>query len=157
MKLVSAALLSSALLFSGSAAPSKPSANPSATAAPTPAIFGFRDAAAESATEARFLAVPDPKLAEEHLNTLSKVPHMAGTIEDKATADYVAQKFRDAGLDTEIVEYKAWINYPVEINVDLTAPASRARRGSRRPGGGAAGDSIRWTSPRPVPSIARTS
>jgi hypothetical protein len=35
---------------------------------------------------------------------------MAGTIEDKATADYVAQKFREAGLDTEIVEYKVWIN-----------------------------------------------
>src|SRR6202034_2268233 len=132
MKLVSAALLSSALLCSGSSAPSKPSANPSATAAPTPAIFGFRDAAAESATEARFLAVPDPKLAEEHLNTLSKVPHMAGTIEDKATADYVAQKFRDAGLDTEIVEYKAWINYPVEINVDLTAPASVEMHGPTR-------------------------
>ena len=43
---------------------------------------------------------------------LTKVPHMAGTIEDKATADYVAQKFREAGLDTEIVEYKVWINYP---------------------------------------------
>ncbi len=48
---------------------------------------------------------------------------MAGTIEDKATADYVAQKFREAGLDTEIVEYKVWINYPAEISVDLTAPA----------------------------------
>jgi N-acetylated-alpha-linked acidic dipeptidase len=47
----------------------------------------------------------------------------AGTPEDKATADYVAQKFREAGLDTEIVEYKVWINYPSEISLDLTAPA----------------------------------
>ncbi len=86
-------------------------------------IFGFRDSAAESATEARFLAVPDPKLAEEHLRTLTKAPHMAGTIEDKATADYVAERFRAAGLDTEIVEYKVWMNYPLEVSVDITAPA----------------------------------
>jgi len=95
-------------------------------------IFGFRDAAAETATEARFLAVPDPKLAEEHLRALTKAPHMAGTVEDKATADYVAQKFRDAGLDTEIVEYKVWFNYPSEISVDLTAPTGVEMHGPTR-------------------------
>ena len=57
---------------------------------------------------------------------------MAGTVEDKATADYVAQKFRDAGLDTEIVEYKVWINYPAEISVDLTAPAGVEMHGPTR-------------------------
>jgi N-acetylated-alpha-linked acidic dipeptidase len=87
------------------------------------AIFGFRDSIAEASAEARFLAVPDPHLAEEHLRTLTQSPHMAGTPEDKATADYVAQKFHAAGFDTEIVEYKAWINYPSEISVDITAPA----------------------------------
>jgi N-acetylated-alpha-linked acidic dipeptidase len=96
------------------------------------AIFGFRDAAAETALESRFLAVPDPKLAEEHLRTLTKAPHMAGTPEDKATADYVAQKFRDAGLDTEIVEYKAWFNYPLEISVDITAPSGVEMHGPTR-------------------------
>jgi N-acetylated-alpha-linked acidic dipeptidase len=76
--------------------------------------------------------VPDPKLAEEHLRTLTQAPHMAGTPEDKATADYVAQKFRGAGLDTEIVEYKVWINYPVEISVDVTAPAGVEMHGPTR-------------------------
>ncbi|MGA8686883.1 MAG: M28 family metallopeptidase [Candidatus Sulfotelmatobacter sp.] len=99
--------------------------------APAP-IFGFRDAAAENATEARFLAVPDPKLAEEHLRTLTQAPHMAGTLEDKATADYVAQKFRAAGLDTEIVEFKVWMNYPLEISVDVTAPAGVEMHGPTR-------------------------
>ena len=107
-------------LFAGPS-PSASGHVPGSSAAPQP-IFGFRDSAAEAATEARFLAVPDPKLAEEHLRTLTQAPHMAGTLEDKATADYVAQKFRAAGLDTEIVEYKVWINYPVEISVDITAP-----------------------------------
>ena len=79
-----------------------------------------------------FLAVPDSKLAEEHLRILTKAPHMAGTIEDKATADYVAQKFRAAGLDTEIVEYKVWMNYPAEISVDLVAPAGVEMHGPTR-------------------------
>jgi len=104
---------------------------PDSHAVPQP-IFGFRDASAETAAEARFLAVPDPKLAEEHLRILTKAPHMAGTPEDKATADYVAQKFRDAGLETEIVEYKAWINYPLEISVDITAPAGVEMHGPTR-------------------------
>jgi N-acetylated-alpha-linked acidic dipeptidase len=99
---------------------------------PSHSIFGFRDSAAERDLEARFLAVPDPKLAEEHLRTLTQAPHMAGTVEDKATADYVAQKFRDAGLETEIVEYKVWINYPAEISVDVTAPAGVVMHGPTR-------------------------
>ena len=128
MRQISVALLSSAMLLLGS------SAKPTNNAPPSPAatIFGFRDAAAESAKEARFLAAPDPKLAEEHLRTLTQAPHMAGTIEDKATADYVAQKFREAGLDTEIVEYKVWINYPEEISVDMTAPVGVEMHGPTR-------------------------
>ena len=130
MKLFLSVVLSSALFLSASS----PTAGGNATASfnPGPAIFGFRDAAAESATEARFLAVPEAKLAEEHLRILTQAPHMAGTIEDKATADYVAQKFREAGLDTEIVEYKVWINYPAEISVDLTAPAGVTMHGPTR-------------------------
>lgn len=87
------------------------------------AIFGFRDSGAESAVEAKFLAVPDPKAAEQDLRTLTQAPHVAGSLEDKATAEYVAEKFRAAGLDTKMVEYRVWFNYPVEISVDVTAPA----------------------------------
>jgi len=126
MKLLSAALLSSSILLF--LAPENPATPP----ASTPAIFGFRDSTAEAATEARFLAVPDPKLAKEHLRILTQAPHMAGTVEDKATADYVAQRFREAGLDTEIVEYKVWINYPEEISVDLTAPEGVEMHGPSR-------------------------
>jgi len=101
-------------------------------AASSSSIFGFQDAAAETAVESRFLAVPDPKLAEQHLRILTQAPHMAGTPEDKATADYVAQKFREAGLETEIVEYRVWINYPSEISVDVTAPAGVLMHGPTR-------------------------
>ncbi len=125
MRLIPIAILSSAVLISAATPVDKA---PSSTSN----IFGFRNAAAESMAESQFLAVPDPKLAEEHLRTLTKAPHMAGTPEDKETADYVAQKFRDAGLETEIVEYKVWFNYPSEISLDLTAPAGVEMHGPTR-------------------------
>jgi N-acetylated-alpha-linked acidic dipeptidase len=95
-------------------------------------LFGFRDATAELKSESRFLAVPDPKRAEEDLRILTQAPHIAGSPEDKATADYVAAKFREAGLDTEIVEYRVWFNYPSEITVDMTAPAGVMMHGPSR-------------------------
>jgi N-acetylated-alpha-linked acidic dipeptidase len=128
MKLFPLTLLSLALLFSGSS----PKANNTQPSSSDSAIFGFRDSASESVIEKTFLSAPDPKLAEEHLRILTQAPHMAGTVEDKATADYVAEKFRDAGLDTEIVEYRVWMNYPSEISVDLTAPAGVEMHGPTR-------------------------
>ncbi|MGB8979417.1 MAG: M28 family metallopeptidase, partial [Terriglobales bacterium] len=82
--------------------------------------------------EKKFMAVPDPKLAEEHLRILTQAPHVAGSLEDKATAEYVAGKFRAAGLETSIAEYKVWFNYPSEISVDMTAPAGVEMHGPHR-------------------------
>src|SRR5579864_9493664 len=124
------ASLTTLVLLSG--LPIRISGRPPESSAAAQPIFGFRDSAAENAAEARFLAVPDPRLAEQHLRALTQAPHMAGTPEDKATAEYVAQKFREAGLDTEIVEYKVWINYPAEISVDVTAPAGVQMHGPTR-------------------------
>ncbi|MEP6642888.1 MAG: M28 family metallopeptidase [Acidobacteriaceae bacterium] len=95
-------------------------------------LFGFYDSAAEVSAEKQFLAVPDPKLAREHLRILTKAPHIAGSPPDKATADYVATKFREAGLETEIVEYRVWLNYPKEISVDITAPSDLHMHGPTR-------------------------
>lgn len=38
-------------------------------------------------------------------------------------AEYVAEQYRAAGLETEIVEYRVWMNYPKQIRVDVVAPA----------------------------------
>ena len=99
----------------------KKDAKPSDSSA-KPAMLGFLDPAAQADIDRRFLAVPDPKLAEEHLRTLTSAPHVAGTPEDRKTAEYVAQKFREAGLETEIVEYKVWLPYPTEVSIDVVAP-----------------------------------
>jgi len=121
------AVLLLALLHWGSLDPVR--ASESATASP---IFGFRDAAAENKVEAQFLGVPDAKLARQHLRTLTQAPHIAGSPEDKATAEYVAKKFREAGLETDMAEYRVWINYPLEISVDVTAPDSVKMHGPTR-------------------------
>jgi len=121
-----------ALVFLATTSPGFPAASSLEGGKPDSAIFGFRDAAAERRVESRFLAVPDPKRAEEHLRILTRAPHIAGSPEDKATADYVAQKFREAGLDTEVVEYRVWFNYPLEISVDITGPAGVKMHGPTR-------------------------
>ena len=129
MKIVTGTVLFLVLLGSNPQAFSRPGKDSGLEGA---AITGFRDVAGEQEIEKRFLAVPDPKLAEEHLRILTQAPHIAGSPEDKATADYVAKKFREAGLDTEIVEYRVWMNYPSEISVDMTAPDGVTMHGPSR-------------------------
>jgi len=83
-----------------------------------PAVFGYADFAAQAKVEEKFLAVPDAKLAGQHLKTLTSEPHLAATPEDHKTAEYVAQKFRAAGLETEIVPFRVLLNQPKEVRVE---------------------------------------
>lgn len=95
-------------------------------------VFGFRDFTQQRQWDQKFIAVPDPGRAEEHLRILTAEPHVAGSPEDRKTADYVAQKFKEAGLQTEIVEYKVWMNRPAEISVSITAPPNVKMNGPSR-------------------------
>jgi N-acetylated-alpha-linked acidic dipeptidase len=121
MQRVLASVLVFALFLSQASIAQQPAAQPALGNAQ---ILGFRNATDQLLLEQRFLRVPEPYLAEQHLKTLTAAPHMAGTPEDRKTAEYVAQKFREAGLDTRIDEYKVWMNYPVEIRITTTAPAN---------------------------------
>ncbi len=80
--------------------------------------FGFTDFSAEAQQEQKFLAVPDPKQAGDDLTTLTAEPHLAATPEDHKTAEFVARKFRAAGLETEIVPYRVLLNYPKAVHVE---------------------------------------
>jgi N-acetylated-alpha-linked acidic dipeptidase len=86
------------------------------------AIAGHRhsldlDATTPSSNELKFLSVPDPAAAERHMKVLTLEPHIAGSPADYKTALYVAQKFREAGLETSIEPYRVWLNYPAEVSV----------------------------------------
>lgn len=92
----------------------------------TPANFiGYKDFSAQAKLDADFLAVPDAKLAGEDLKALTAAPHIAGSKEDHDTAEYVAAKFRAAGLETTIVPYLAWLNLPREIYVQATSASGK--------------------------------
>ena len=73
--------------------------------------------------------MPSAALAREHLRILTAAPHIAGSPEDKKTAEYVLQKFKEAGLDAYIQEYRIWMNLPGEIKVDVVAPAGVTMHG----------------------------
>ena len=94
-----------------------------------PQIFGFRDFSKQYQVDQEFLAVPSPARAEQHLKILTALPHVAGSPEDKATADHVAKYFTVAGLETEVVKYSVWMNRPSEISVTVTAPANVKMKG----------------------------
>src|SRR5215472_12680759 len=96
-----------------------------AQSAVQPAVFGYIDFAKQSRIEQKFLAAPDPKLAGEELKTLTAEPHLASTPEDHKTAEYVAQKFRTAGLETEIVPYRVLMNMPKVVKVEAYSPAGQ--------------------------------
>src|SRR5580692_5370432 len=102
---------SSALLLSLALVPGQHAPRSSAQAS-APSAFGYSDFSKEAAIEAKFLDVPSPKLAGEELKTLTAEPHIAASPEDHKTAEYVAEKFRAAGLDTEIVPYRVLLNHP---------------------------------------------
>jgi len=85
---------------------------------PTPQVFGYQDFTQQAKWDQAFLAVPDPKLAGEHLKVLTSAPHWASSPEDYATAVYVADKLKAAGLETEIVPYKVLLNKPVKILIE---------------------------------------
>jgi len=80
-------------------------------------LFGFLDPGREIALDRKFLAVPSAALAREHLKTLTAAPHWASSPGDYATAVYVAEHFKAAGLQTEIVPYSVLLPNPTALSV----------------------------------------
>jgi N-acetylated-alpha-linked acidic dipeptidase len=97
---------------------SKPLRAQSAAQPAASPVFGYADFTAQAKIEEKFLAIPDAKLAGEELKTLTAAPHLASTPEDRKTAEYVAAKFRAAGLETEIVPFRVLLNQPKVVRVE---------------------------------------
>jgi N-acetylated-alpha-linked acidic dipeptidase len=95
-------------------------------------VFGYRDFSKQRAWDQSFLAVPNPARAEQHLKILTALPHIAGSLQDRHTAEYVAKQFKVAGLDTDIVPYLVWMNRPGQISLTVTAPPNVKMSGPTR-------------------------
>jgi len=92
--------------------------SPAPPPSPATSVFGYADFSTQAKLEEKFLSVPSARLAGQHLKILTAEPHMAATPEDHKTAEYVAQKFRAAGLDTQIVPYRVLLNQPKVVRVE---------------------------------------
>lgn len=88
-----------------------------AQSAPTH-LLGFSNPATEARLDEEFLAVPDARLAGQELKILTAQPHIASSPQDLKTAQYVAEKFRAAGLETEIVPYRVLMNQPRKVSFE---------------------------------------
>jgi N-acetylated-alpha-linked acidic dipeptidase len=91
--------------------------------AQTPTVFGYADFTAQAKIDADFIAVPDAKLAGQELKTLTAKPHIASSPEDHETALFVAQKFKAAGLEAEIVPYRVLLNQPRKVSFEARTDA----------------------------------
>ncbi len=89
------------------------------------AVFGYRDFSQQAHWDALFQTVPNATLAGQHLKTLTAAPHIASTPEDYKTAQYVEEKFKAAGLQTQVVEYKVLLNFPKKILIEAFGPDGR--------------------------------
>ena len=92
-----------------------------------PAIpgYGVANAGVERRTEADAIAVPSPTNAAEYSRALSREPHMSGTPAQARTRDYVIDRMRSWGLETEVRAYEVWMPHPTSIRVWRVSPDAR--------------------------------
>jgi N-acetylated-alpha-linked acidic dipeptidase len=92
-----------------------------------PPMPGFTLAGAEQerALEADVIARPSASVARSHSLALSKETHVAGSPAQERTRDYVIQKMREMGLETEVRRYDAFMPYPTSVRVWRVAPTEK--------------------------------
>jgi len=84
--------------------------------------YSPESAATERATEADAIARPSATSASAHSKFLSLQPHMAGTPAQARTRDYVIDKMKSWGLETEVRAYSVWMPHPLSTRVWRIAP-----------------------------------
>jgi N-acetylated-alpha-linked acidic dipeptidase len=69
-----------------------------------------------------FLALPRPDSCRTFLLRFTEEPHVAGTEQDYATAEYVMKKFKSYGLAAEMSVYDVYLPYPKKAEFKITQP-----------------------------------
>ncbi len=81
---------------------------------------GSREAQARA--EKAFLETPAPERAQGWLFALTEEPHVAGTPQEKKLAEYVLGRFKEFGLEAEMLRYDVFLNHPRSVSLKLVAP-----------------------------------
>jgi N-acetylated-alpha-linked acidic dipeptidase len=82
-------------------------------------------AAAQRRVETDVIALPSPANAADYARTLTREPHVAGTPAQARTRDYVIDRMRAWGLETEVRAYEVWMPHPTSIRVWRASPDGR--------------------------------
>ena len=84
--------------------------------------YSTQSATTERATEADAITRPSASSAAAHSKFLSLQPHMAGTAAQARTRDYVIEKMKSWGLETEVRTYSVWMPHPQSTRVWRISP-----------------------------------
>jgi N-acetylated-alpha-linked acidic dipeptidase len=79
--------------------------------------YSVQSGVTERGTEADAIARPSAASSSAHSRVLSSQPHMAGTPAQARTRDYVIEKMKSWGLETEVRGYSVWMPHPVSARV----------------------------------------
>jgi len=75
--------------------------------------------------EEKYLNAVQPERFKIHLQEMTKAPHIAGTPENEAVADYMAKIMEEAGMDVTIYPYDVYLpNHPGESLIEIKSPES---------------------------------
>ena len=87
-------------------------------------IRGFppEAAATERKWEEKLRAIPDPARVGRYIERMSREPHLAGTPQSKAVAEYVLELLREWGLEARIEEFEALLPTPGTRRLELLGP-----------------------------------
>jgi N-acetylated-alpha-linked acidic dipeptidase len=96
-----------------------------AQAPPARTHFGFSPNASreQDEIESRLQTKIAPVRIEEHLRWLTSRAHRTGTEGARATADYLLERLREYGFETELVRYDAHLPAPISVAVEMVEPS----------------------------------
>ena len=84
--------------------------------------YSATSAAREREIEADAIRRPDPSRAAIHSRELSKEVHVAGTLAQARTRDYVLAQMKAWGLETETRTYEIWMPHATDVRLWRVAP-----------------------------------
>ncbi len=94
---------------------------------PDSGVYGFhRDSLArQREIESLILGLPEAARVEEHARVLTEDPHVAGTPENEAVARYIFDRFKEAGLLTEMKTYRVYLGYVKSALLEQVEPEAK--------------------------------
>ena len=98
------------------------SASGAAQAPPRVRGFSAAASAAELGRERDLRSAADARANEADFDVMTAEPHHAGSPYEIKLADYVAGKFKDAGIEATKYEYSVLLPWPGERRIEITAP-----------------------------------